>query len=410
MEQICPPDRCTACAACMNACPKDAIRMTEQGACGYLHPTIDASRCIDCRLCARMCPANHPANLNKPLAAYALRLRDEHNYLTCASGGAAMLLATAILSRGGTVYGCEMENWHTAAHHRYETAAEASRMKASKYVQSTVGLIYRNVKRDLKAGREVLFTGTPCQVAGLKAYLHHDYDNLYTADLVCHGVASQRLLRDNIEAMHARCGLSAPDADTHVTFRRKPDSPGRRIRYGVFLSTDTVPEALQTFPRNDYLAAFMAGLTLRDNCFHCPYARAERVSDITLGDYWGLGDDCRVPRSAGISLTMPITTRGLSLLRAAFPAAYAEERPLHEALHGNGRLVRPQSPLPTRATFIANYARCGQAAYRPALRTYRRNYRLQQIQLFLRLRLRRIPLFKSLYLKLFKKPVTLPHT
>ena len=371
METICEKQECTACGACMNVCPKNAIQMVEDGAAGYLYPHIDADLCIDCGLCVKTCPANHPVGLHQPEKAYAAICKDVHDLMSSTSGGASSLLAAEILHRGGTVFGCAQESYKDIRHIRIEKSEDAWKIKESKYVQSSIGFIYRDVKSDLQTGREVLFIGTPCQVAGLKRYLRKDYENLLLVDLVCHGVPSQKLLKENVERILRDNHLT--DGQYRVAFRRK----GRQtsdLRYGVFLTEDAIPVPLEKksviFPTNDYIAAFMAGLIFRDNCYTCPYARPRRCSDITIADFWGL-QKCSVPNGRGVSLLLVSTKRGESMVQAIREKAVIEERPVEEAVHGNGQLQKPSVCPAEREFFLAQYATAPARAYKESLKHYR---------------------------------------
>ena len=188
----------------MNVCPKDAITLVEQDPLGHIYPLIDSTKCIDCHLCEKTCPANHPKDLHTPIAAYAAVSRDYDDLMTSSSGGASSVMATAIIKQGGVVYGCVQENYRDIRHQRIHSLTDVHKLKGSKYVQSNINYIFKDVLADLKRGVPVLFSGTPCQIAGLRAYLRKDYENLYLVDLVCHGVPSQQLLQENVESMLKR--------------------------------------------------------------------------------------------------------------------------------------------------------------------------------------------------------------
>ena len=193
-----------------------------------------------------------------------------------------------------------------------------------------------------------MFSGTPCQVAGLRKFLRRDYPNLLLVDLVCHGVPSQKLLRDNVQRVLRESGVA--DGNYQVTFRRKGRQTSE-LRFGVFLSEDAKPVVSGRpvdFPSNDYIAAFMAGLIFRENCFTCPYARPERGSDITIADFWGL-QPCSVPKGSGVSLLLVSTAKGQELADTIREKAVMEERPVAEAVRGNGQLQAP-SRRPGNAT------------------------------------------------------------
>ena len=393
MDQICDKNRCTACAACLNACPKGAISMVEEGAVGYVYPVINQTLCIDCGLCVKICPANHPVAQHVPLKAYAAISLDDADLMSSASGGASSMLAQETFRHGGVVYGCGQENYRDICHLRIADPADAWKIKDSKYVQSRIGTIYKQVKADLQDGKEVMFSGTPCQVAGLRSYLRKDYPNLLLVDLVCHGVPSQKLLYDNINDMLARS--EAPDSEYRLSFRRKQrQTSGLDLRFGVFLTKDAIPALrgkLVDFPHNDYIAAFMAGLTFRENCFTCPYACSKRVGDITIADFWGLAP-CSVPNNRGVSLMLVNTKKGEIAVNAIRPYAHMEERPVSEAIRGNGQLQHPSKRPPERDRFLQQYAVSPQQAYTENLKRYRKETRMLKIKIKLIKTVRSIPL------------------
>ncbi len=249
MKEICPKDKCTGCAACFNACGKKAITMTEDS-CGYVHPQIDNELCVDCGLCTKVCPVNTKISLRYPLDCYAATVKSDEELLSCASGGIATELSRYVIDNGGVVYGCTGKDIRYVHHIRVDCKEDLQFLKGSKYVQSFIGETYKAVKNDLQTEKLVLFVGTPCQVAGLQGFLRQkDYPNLITADLVCHGVPSQRMLNDNISLY---CKESE---DISVWFRlkertsSKSDAPWR-IAFGWFYKTCYMrtPCAIKYYP------------------------------------------------------------------------------------------------------------------------------------------------------------------
>lgn len=381
MDKICNSDLCTACGACMNICSKDAISMVEKGALGYVYPLIDQEKCIDCGLCQKVCPVNNPLQTKEPILAMAAVCKCDEDTKASASGGAAYSLARYIIEdEGGVVYGCELIDYKNIRHCRYTTVEDMSRMRGSKYVHSDIGLVFRDIKKDLMLGIKVLFTGTPCQVAGLKGFLRKEYDNLYCLDLVCHGVPSQKLLRDDVEYMYSRQRLDVPEG-LKTQFRSiisDKKSP-MEILYGNFVwnpevDKERIPIPLkeQTYPQNDYITAFMYELILRENCYSCPYAQSSRVSDITVADYWGLGSDSVIPNGLGVSLLLSSTDKGVWLVEQSKRYINWELRPVEEAVRGNGRLKYPSSRPRERESFILRYESQGAGAYKDCLKVYRR--------------------------------------
>ena len=371
MIDICPLDKCTGCAACMNACPKDAISMQEKGIMGYIYPVINQDLCIDCHLCERTCPVNNPISLANPRKAFAAKCKDEEDLMTSTSGGASSAFVQYILSQDGVVYGCVQNNYTDIAHRRIESSEEAYRLKGSKYVQSNIGYIYRTVKQDLQKGIKVLFTGTPCQIAGLKKYLKKNYENLYLVDLVCHGVPSQKILQDNVRHI-----LKSKSSKPYIDFRSKG-----LYKYGVLLRNEPdVKIKSQIFPKNDYIAAFMSGIIFRKNCFSCLYSQSLRGSDVTIGDFWGLSKESSISDEKGVSLMLANTEKGEALIRAVSTYCDIEERPVIEAISGNGQLQKPSEEPEYRDEFIALYAKDKEKAFSIYLKDYRTFYKRNQLK------------------------------
>lgn len=339
--ELCGIDKCTQCLACKSICPKGCISMQEVKD-GFSIPIIDKDKCIECGLCIKAC---HRLSLvvgyHTPRKTYACWTKNMTDRKRSSSGGAFSVLARKILGEGGFVYGASMCEDLQVRHKRIETEADIILLQGSKYVQSYMGDTYKDVKAQLCDGRKVLFTGTPCQVGGLLTYLHRYYDNLYTCDVVCHGVPSQKAFDIYIN----RIGLRGKCK--HFSFRFTEgwgfqlscllESPAKfKILYKKLIS-----------PKNSYyLRAFTKGLMFSEACYACAYARPERVSDITLADYWGLGAvrPFNYPTHNGISLLLVNSDKAFSLLNGC-PDLFFEERPFEEAVKGNHNLshtsVRP---------------------------------------------------------------------
>ena len=212
---------CAGCSACANICPKNCIRM-ERDEMGFSYPVVDTNVCIDCGACERVCPLFTPAKENSPTSVIGAKNRDESVRSTSSSGGTFYELAKAVVSRGGIVYGCALDSELVARHIGVEALDGLSALKGSKYVQSDVGTTYADVKKWLSQGREVLYSGTPCQIAGLKNYLGREYDTLLLVDVLCHGVPSPGVFSDYLGYLTDKFG-SKP---VSVNFRNKEKSYG----------------------------------------------------------------------------------------------------------------------------------------------------------------------------------------
>lgn len=341
ITEVCPIDKCTGCSACYNACHQQAINMTENSM-GHLHPVIDEDKCVGCHLCQKSCPVINKQTLLYPKSCYAVALPEEKDLMDSASGGAATALMRTVVTENGVVYGCTGEDIFHVRHIRVDSLQGIERLRGSKYVQSEIGTTYKDVLKDLKEQKRVLFTGTPCQIAGLKSYLKKDYPNLTTVDLVCHGVPSQRMLTENIHNYTS----DTDGSKIKVSFRRKtgrkePKLNSARIEFGWFLQNQPYSCVSRKFYNDSYMFGFLQCLTFRESCYTCRYATSARCSDITLADFWGLGDDAGFDKGSGVSLCLVNSDKGLSLINQIAPYVKIVERDVVEAIIGNGQLQRP---------------------------------------------------------------------
>lgn len=337
---------CTGCSACMNICPKSAIEMRYDKE-GFIFPKIEEDKCIDCGLCFRICPAKEPKYRNTETSeAYAV-MADDSVRMKSSSGGLFTLLATNILEHNGSVAGVVFSNDCMHAEHRLaHSIDELDAMRTSKYIQSEPHYIYQEVKRELEAGKPVLFTGCPCQVAGLYAYLgKKSYDDLYTADLVCHGACSTRAYHKMLEEKANGRKVKA------VNFRAKE-------KYGWNHSLTIEFTDGSTFDENKKVSkwykGFMWGIINRKSCGDCVYARLPRVGDITMGDLWGTERFApELNDKKGTSLALVNNQHGKQLLehikgvsKKLVPIATAD------AIANNTQLREPHRLNPNRQYFF----------------------------------------------------------
>lgn len=340
---------CCGCNACAEICPKHCIAMKHDEY-GFLYPEVYESLCIECGACERVCP--FPASegdLNYPLKAFAAWANDEKAYERSSSGGAAYVISHTILSEGGVVYGCASDGLDIR-HVRVDRLEDLPKLQGSKYVQSDVCGLFSQVRTDLKEGRKVVFIGTPCQVAGLKKFIKKVPDNLLLVDLICHGTPSQQMLREHI------AHIVGDKKINKITFRR-----GNSYILDIESNGKKIWDAnLWESPYKDmYLHAFIKGYNSRPCCHHCTFARPERVSDITIGDFWGLGEDCPRPkdREMGISVILPATEKGLAVTQVIKSQMTLVERPVSEAITGNSQLHEPLGESNDSRRFMQLYPR-----------------------------------------------------
>lgn len=300
--------QCSGCTACENICGHQAINMEEDSK-GFVYPHVDADKCTECGLCERVCPYNRDRdffNMHFIPQYYAVRCLNSTELSKSQSGGAFYMLSQMVLDKDGVVYGCSFGDYFRVEHHRAQTVKTRDRMRGSKYVQSDLGDIFSQIKFDINKGRLVLFSGTPCQVAGLRSYFGKKHpDNLITIDLLCHGVASPRFWHLYLVMLEDIKG----DVIVDVKMRDK--------KYGWLSSDETYTFSKSEMHRNTFYSLYYSGYISRESCFECPYANKERVGDITIGDYHGWNKSHTLyADDKGMSLVIVNSLRGKNLLNS----------------------------------------------------------------------------------------------
>lgn len=279
-------DICTGCSACASVCPNGAIAMMPDSE-GFLQPRIDSSRCIECGLCGKACPVlTVPSKNHDTPECFAFKTRDRELLRTSSSGGAFTSLALPVIQAGGAVFGCVMSKPDFVAHHvMTETETDMAAMRGSKYVQSDIRDAFIKCKVELDNGRKVLFSGTSCQIAGLKALLGKNYPNLLTVDFICHGVPSPAVWKRYKE----QCEKAARSSLNNVSFRNKHYS---WKKFSLALSYDTAGlNSINPLGQDLYLRAFISNYCLRKCCYKCAFKPGQgTVSDITIADFWGVDE------------------------------------------------------------------------------------------------------------------------
>ena len=281
-----PKDHCFGCAACVSACPLDCIQMRFDQE-GFSYPQVDEDVCNTCRKCVRVCPGFNEIKREGSFPQpnyYGGYLENGSIRTHSSSGGLFTAFAEQNLSEGGSVYGAVYDFEQMAVVHRRATCPDTlAPMRTSKYVQSDTSGVFEQVKQDLEAGLPALFTGTPCQVAGLTRYLDAQRDNLLTIDLVCHGVPSPGLFASHFSA----CEDTLRSPITNINFRTKEKGWGSFLNF--YLKVEIDDHSVLTYaPLDAFYALFLANLSLRPVCYHCKFASTKRVADLTLGDFWGV--------------------------------------------------------------------------------------------------------------------------
>lgn len=270
---------CCGCTACESICPNRAIVMKPDNL-GFLYPKVNGTLCTNCGLCLKICEfhTNYDRSQNLTIPKiYALRQKDMNEVAKSQSGGAFAVFSDYILDIGGVVYGVGYTGHFRATHKRAETRQERDEFRLSKYVQSDVSTAFSDVKKDLSAGRTVLFSGTPCQVAGLKKFVGKKLqEHLFTMDLVCHGVCAPFVWRDYLKWLENKRGKKI----VKVEFRDKKHFGWKSHKETFVYEDDTYTYT--------YTYMFYSHINLRYSCSNCPFTNTQRVGDVTMGDYWGL--------------------------------------------------------------------------------------------------------------------------
>lgn len=332
---------CVGCNACVQRCPKQCISMHEDEQ-GFIYPKVDLSLCIHCDLCEKVCPVINQADPREPLETFAAKNPDDKVRMNSSSGGIFFALAKNIIEEGGVVFGAKFnENWEVV-HGYAETLEDVKAFQGSKYVQSRIGDTFRQAQEFLKAGRKVMFTGTPCQIAALGLFLRKDSgEQLLKVDVVCHGVPSPLLWRDYLRYITRPKGaadgkntvlssLNETPVITGISFRDKRlgwEKYGFSVRVAasqtsgknsVFQSVNAETEEqellFEPLGKNIFMQGFLKDLYLRPSCYSCPTKQLKSGSDITLADFWGLyGIDSEAYDNSGVSLVLVNTTKGISI-------------------------------------------------------------------------------------------------
>ena len=338
---------CTGCAACYNICPNNSIKMLENDE-GFKFPQIDKSTCIKCGLCIDICPIEHPIKLNDKPTAIAAQA-DDSIRINSSSGGIFSVIAKYILDQKGIVCGASFSNDYMHVYHKIiDSYSDIQKLRGSKYLQSNIDNIYAKIHDNLKLNKFVLFSGTPCQVAGLYNYLQHEYDNLITCDIICHGVPSPKVYRKYISEISSGRKLIKFD------FREK-SYWGWGTASSLFFDDDTVYR--DNCFHDNYWIGFLNGLITRKCCGKCKYTSKNRIGDFTLGDFWGCEKiNPELNDKKGTSLVFINTHKALNIFSIIKNKIRFTEIPINQVLEiaktKNGQLIHPTPTHLNREEFF----------------------------------------------------------
>jgi coenzyme F420-reducing hydrogenase beta subunit len=334
------PKNCNGCGTCYLRCPKNAIKFKPNIE-GFTYPVINNGICIKCGLCTMLCPINNcPSGKDEIPEAYGCFINDNYIHLQSSSGGIFSAIAERIILVGGVVFGAKFNDEFEVIHGYAETIEELSAFRGSKYVQSNSYEMFEQTEKFLASGRKVLFTGTPCQIGGLKAYLNKDYENLYLQDVICHGVPSPKVWEKYVEYRERVSGSKIQ----RIAFRVKPWK-----RFSVLFSFENNTEYRREFPDDDFMKLFLHNVDLRNSCYNCAFKSINRLADITLADFWGIETVLpELDTDDGVSLIFIHSVKGRLLLESVNDLITKKSVNAKEAVIGNSAALYSVRKHPNR--------------------------------------------------------------
>ena len=363
-------DKCTGCGACIQRCPKGCISWKEKEF-GFRYPKIEKENCVNCGLCEKVCPIEKELTILDEQKAYAVVHKNSEIVAKSTSGGAFTALANFVFAQNGVVYGAAMTDEMQVVHIRTENKNDFAKLRSSKYIQSSTGSTYKLVEQDLKQGKMVLYSGTPCQIDGVKCFLGKNYENLYTADIVCHGVGSQAYFDKYMDFAKERYGKIKA-----LRFRSKEYSGWSCGGVVVVVdSTDHLKE--KKIPYRDfdnyYYSYFLSGDIYRKCCYSCKYANTKRVGDFSLGDYWGVEAlKLNLHTQNGCSLLLVNNKRAMKMLNILTELDKVETT-IEQAAHCNKQLNEPSRMPENRERRIEEFETLtGEQIQKIYLKTHRK--------------------------------------
>lgn len=328
---------CCGCEACVQVCPKRCIDFLRDDQ-GFLYPLVDKEVCVDCGLCEKVCPVINKNTLfqSTPTTLYAVKSDDDAIREQSSSGGFFSLIADVVLTKGGVVYGAAFDEAFNVFHLRVDNIADLHKLRGSKYVESRIGKTFSECERDLKEGKLVMFTGTPCQISGLGHYLSKDYDNLIKVEVVCHGVPSPMIYQQYLKETVIK---SVEDRTiTKVNFRKKLGSWKKFFFTIEYKDGCDINEYKECVTDSLYLKGFINGLYIRPSCFECPAKSFSSGADFTIADFWG--QEYTFPEfddDKGVSAVFTNTSKAQDVFNQI--SAVVSERPFTDFIKYNPSLV-----------------------------------------------------------------------
>ncbi len=375
MIEIANKQDCCGCSACVQRCPKQCISLVEDEE-GFLYPKVNKESCLDCGICEDVCPLANGLEPTSPLSFLAAKNRNEEERMRSSSGGMFISLAREVIKEGGVVFGVSFNDAWEGVFSSAETMDDVLPMMGSKYFQAKVGNAYQDAERFLKEGRKVLFSGCPCQLAGLHKFLRKGYDNLISVDLLCHGVSSpgvwRRYLAETLLGLTHKWQIgkntvlssslnSMPDI-MEIKFRDKQQSGWGESSFVIRGKSALEPDGKNTIllSYNLYthptIGGFLSNLYLRPSCYACRCKKGRSHSDVTIGDFWGIGEAMPdFDDDKGVSLVLINTQKGKDIFNRLDMEVRVSSR--EDATLANGGVEESIKEHPKRELFFKLYHR-----------------------------------------------------
>lgn len=343
-------EQCSGCSACANVCAHNALHLIKDEE-GFFYPEKN-NNCINCGLCERVCPYNDDNKDNIPTSTpsvYASYSKKEREHSS--SGGIFYVIGKSVIEKGGVVYGAAFNEDLKLQHQEANTIEELERLRGSKYVQSDMQFTFREIKTKLNCNIQVLFCGTPCQVAGLRSYLRKEYDNLFTIDVVCDGVPSQWMFDQHQEYLELKHNAKL----VSYSFRDNKGWSGCEIAEFETNNGKRIKQVTPTYVLSPYLYSFLYGYTYRYSCYKCRFAKIPRQGDITLGDFWGI-EKFRpsIDKSSGVSAVLINSEKGTELWDTIKGTLTWEESNIQDVCSYNTNIYKCHGSVPTLRKEIYN--------------------------------------------------------
>lgn len=330
---------CTGCTACASICKNNCISMIADEY-GFCYPQIDESACISCNLCQSICPVLNPINISEQkAAAYAVYSKDNLLRADSSSGGIFSELAQEIIRQNGAVYGAAYNDQFEVYHCCVETVEDLAKLRGAKYSQSVLGNVFSEIQLRLQQGQMVLFSGTPCQAAGLKAFLQRDYENLLCVDFVCHGVPSPMAWNKYVQS---RAVMDNEGELPHRINLRSKETGWSRYQYSNVFEYAEGKKYSSKSGDNLFMKLFVGDYINRHSCSDCQFKGYDRVSDVTIGDFWGIWDIApEMDDDKGTSVVMIHSDKGRALFSQIEDRVAVKSVTLEEASRQNPSMLKP---------------------------------------------------------------------